>query len=212
MKLYTADFPPNPRKVECLLKAKDLEINDIHNLQVIYLDIAKGEHKTPEFLAINPLGLLPVLVLDDNTILNDSQAICDYLDARLEGNGKRLMGSDTLQQARITAMTRNAEFHVLYNVMLAFQHGHPARAGNTHQVEGMAQESLERVKKALPYFDAILANHKYLLDDRMTFADIVLYIGLDFGRVMKLSPKDASVVGEHVARFYAMMNDKFGKK
>ncbi len=212
MKLYTADFPPNPRKVECLLKAKDLEINDIHNLQVIYLDIAKGEHKTPEFLAINPLGLLPVLVLDDNTILNDSQAICDYLDARLEGNGKRLMGSDTLQQARITAMTRNAEFHVLYNVMLAFQHGHLARAGNTHQVEGMAQESLERVKKALPYFDAILANHKYLLDDRMTFADIVLYIGLDFGRVMKLSPKDASVVGEHVARFYAMMNDKFGKK
>ena len=179
---------------------------------MIYLDIAKGEHKSPEFLALNPLGLLPVLVLDDDTILNDSQAICDYLDSRLEGNGKRLMGSDTLQQARITAMTRNAEFHVLYNVMLAFQHGHPARAGTNHQIEGMAQDSLERVKKALPYFDAILANHKYLLDDRMTFADIVLYIGLDFGRVMKLNPKDASVVGEHVARFYAMMNDKFGKK
>lgn len=211
MKLYTSDFPPNPRKVECLLKAKDLDINNIHNLEVIYLDIAKGETKTPEFLAINPLGLLPVLVLDDGTILNDSQAVCDYLDARLEGNGKRLMGSDMLHQARITAMTRNAEFHVMYNAMLAFQHGHTARASQS-QVQGMAENSLERIKQALPYFDNILANHKYLLDDRMTFADIVLYLGLDFGRVMKLSPKDASVVGENVARFYAMMNEKFGKK
>lgn len=211
MKLYTSDFPPNPRKVECLLKAKDLDINNIHNLEVIYLDIAKGETKTPEFLAINPLGLLPVLVLDDGTILNDSQAVCDYLDARLEGNGKRLMGSDMLHQARITAMTRNAEFHVMYNAMLAFQHGHTARASQP-QVQGMAENSLERIKQALPYFDNILANHKYLLDDRMTFADIVLYLGLDFGRVMKLSPKDASVVGENVARFYAMMNEKFGKK
>lgn len=211
MKLYTADFPPNPRKVECLLKAKDLDINNIHSLEVVYLDLAKGDTKTPEFLAVNPLGLLPVLVLDDGTILNDSQAVCDYLDSRLEGNGKRLMGSDAVQRARITAMTRNAEFHVLYNVMLAFQHGHPARASDP-QVAGMAENSLERVKKALLYFDKLLANHKYLLDDRMTFADIVLYLGLDFGRVMKLSPKDASVVGENVARFYEMMNEKFGRK
>ena len=211
MKLYTADFPPNPRKVDCLIKAKGLDINDIHNLEVIYLDISKHEHTSPEFTAINPLQLLPVLVLDDGTVLNDSQAICEYLDSRLEGNGKMLLGSDSVQQARITAMTRNAEFHVLYNAMLAFQHGHPAKADQS-QVAGMAENSLERIKQALPYFDAILAKHKYLLDDRMTFADIVLYLGLDFGRVMKLSPKDASVVGENVARFYAMMNEKFGKK
>ena len=212
MKLYTADFPPNPRKVDCLIKVKDLDINDIHNLEVINIDIAKGEHKTPEFLAINPLGLLPVLVLDDGTILNDSQAVCDYLDSRLEGNGKRVMGSDTLQRAEITAMTRNAEFHVMYNMMLAFQHGHPARASMGNQVAGMAEDSIERVKQALPYFDAILAKHKYLLCERLTFADIVLYLGLDFGRVMKFSPKDASVVGENVARFYEQMNERFGKK
>ncbi len=212
MKLYTADFPPNTRKIECLLKAKGETLDNIHNLQVIHLDLSQHQQRSEAFTAINPLQLLPVLVLDDGTILNDSQAVCDYLDSRIEGNGKRWMGSDTLQQARITAMTRNAEFHVLYNMMLAFQHGHPARAGANTQVSGMSEDSLARVKKALPYFDAILAQHKYLLDDRLTFADIVLYIGLDFGRIMKFNPKDASVVGEHVARFYEMMHEKFGKK
>lgn len=211
MKLYTADFPPNPRKVDCLIKIKGLDIEDIHNLEVIKVDIAKGEQKTPEFTALNPLQLLPVLVLDDGTVLNDSQAICDYLDTRLEGNGKRLMGSDAIQRAEITAMTRNAEFHVLYNMMLAFQHGHPARAAMNTQVVGMADACLERVKNALPYFDNILAQHKYLLGDRLTFADIVLYIGLDFGRVMKFSPKDTSLVGEHVARFYQLMDERCGK-
>lgn len=212
MKLYTMNFPPNPRKVDLLLKVKELDINDIHNLQVINVDIGKNEQNSPEFLAVNPLGLLPVLVLDDGTVLNDSHAICEYLDSRLAGNGKQVMGSDPIQRAKITAMSRNAEFHVLYNMMLAFQHGHPSRASVGNQVPGMAEESINRVKKALPYFDKLLSSHKYLLGDRLTFADIVLYIGLDFGRVMKFNPKDASVVGEHVARFYAQMSERFGKK
>ncbi|MFO1382590.1 MAG: glutathione S-transferase N-terminal domain-containing protein [Moraxella osloensis] len=59
-----------------MLKVKELDINDIHNLQVINVDIGKNEQNSPEFLAVNPLGLLPVLVLDDGTVLNDSHAIC----------------------------------------------------------------------------------------------------------------------------------------
>ena len=212
MKLYTADFPPNTRKIEYLVQVKRLDLKDIHNLEIIDMDLLKGDQKTPEFTAINPLQLLPVLVLDDGTVLNDSQAVCEYLDSHLQGNGKQVMGSDPVQRAQITAMTRNAEFHVLYNLMLAFQHGHPARAGMNPQVKGMAEDSIARVKKALPYFDDLLAKHKYLLGDRLTFADIVLYVGLDFGRVMKLNPKDAEVVGENVARFYQQMNERFSKE
>lgn len=211
MKLYTADFPPNSRKVEYLVRVKGLELSDIHNLHVIDIDLGKGDQKTPEYSAINPLQLVPVLVLDDGTVLNDSQAICDYLDAHLKGNGKQVMGSDPVQRAQITAMTRNAEFHVLYNMMLAFQHGHPSRATLSPQVPGMAEDSIGRIKKALPYFDGLLAKHKYLLGDRLTFADIVLYVGLDFGRVMKFNPKDATLVGTHVARFYEQMHERLSK-
>lgn len=209
MKLYTSIFAPNPRKVETLIKAKGLDINDIDNLHIILLDIGKDEHLTPEMLQLNPLGLLPILELEDGTVLNDSQAICEYLDGALEGDS--MMGSDPIHAAKITAMTRNAEFHVLYNMMLAFQHGHPARA-STNQVTGMSEDSLNRVKKALPYFDNILKHHDYLVDDQLSFADIVLYLGLDFGRVMKFRAEDASLVGENVAKFYQRMSDKFGVK
>lgn len=210
MQLYTSSFPPNPRKVETLIQAKGLNINDIPNLEVIRIDLGKGEHLTPEFKRLNPLGLLPVLVLEDGTVLNDSQAICDYLDAVLAGES--LMGSDVVHNAKITAMIRNAEFHVMYNMMLAFQHGHPARASLQPQVAGMREDSLRRVVDSLPYFDKILQDSTYLVADKLSFADIVLYLGLDFGRVMKFKASDSSVVGEHVARFYTMMDEKFGVK
>jgi len=38
----------------------------------------KGEHKQPDFLALNPFGQVPVLV-DGNTVVSDSQAILTYL-------------------------------------------------------------------------------------------------------------------------------------
>lgn len=210
MKLYTISFAPTPRKVELLIRAKELDINEISNFEVVQVDLAKGEQLSPEFKQLNPLGLLPVLVLEDGTVLNDSQAICEYLDDVLEG--ERMMGSDPVQSAKITAMSRNAEFHVMYNLMLAFQHGHPARANLNPQVSGMSEDSMRRVKNSLPYFDTILQEADYLVDNRLSFADIVLYIALDFGRVMKLKADDGAVVGGNLARFYTMMNEKFGAK
>ena len=42
----------------------------------------KGEQRTPEYLALNPLGLVPVLV-EDGKALTQIVAICDYLDRRI---------------------------------------------------------------------------------------------------------------------------------
>ena len=46
----------------------------------------KGEQRTPEYLAMNPLGLVPVLV-DEGRALNQIVAICDYLDRRFPQAG-----------------------------------------------------------------------------------------------------------------------------
>ncbi|MDG4885700.1 glutathione S-transferase N-terminal domain-containing protein, partial [Mesorhizobium sp. WSM4884] len=39
-----------------------------------------GEHLEPAYLAVNPQGLVPALVLDDGTLLTQSLAIIEYLD------------------------------------------------------------------------------------------------------------------------------------
>ncbi|SUD90978.1 Glutathione S-transferase GstA [Psychrobacter phenylpyruvicus] len=169
--------------------------------------MAKGEHLTEEFRKINPLQLLPVLVLQDGTVLNDSQAICEYLD-RVYGE-RSVMGNDVVQRAQVCSIRRAAEFEVLYNFMLAFQHSHPSKAHRVDQVPEFASKSIARAEKALPYFNNILKDKDYLVGNQLSYADIVLYIGLDFGRVLKFDP---TAHGEGIARFYNAMNERFGFK
>jgi len=71
MKLY--HFPsPNPQKVTFALKELGLDC------EIVPLDLAKGEQRQPEFLALNPFGRVPVLV-DDGLTLTESHAILAYL-------------------------------------------------------------------------------------------------------------------------------------
>ena len=74
MKLYNLPPAPNPRRVRIFLAEKGIEVPTVD------LDITKNEHRTPEFLAINPLGALPVLELDDGTVITESMAICRYFE------------------------------------------------------------------------------------------------------------------------------------
>jgi glutathione S-transferase len=72
MKLYDFAFSPNSRKVRAL--AYELGIK----LDFVSVDLVKGAQRTPEFLAINPNGRVPVLV-DGDLVLWESMAILRYL-------------------------------------------------------------------------------------------------------------------------------------
>lgn len=206
-KLYVTRTAPNPRKALILLASKGIDIDDMDDLDVIDIDIMQNEHMTAEFTQMNPMQTVPTMTLDDGTVLNDSQAICEYLD-RVYGE-RSVMGNDVVQRAQVCAMRRTAEFEVLYNFMLAFQHSHPSKAQRVDQVPEFVEKSIARAIKALPYFEAALTDRDYLVTDHLTFADIVLYLGLDFGKVLKINPANQ---GTNIARFYKMMNERFSIK
>ena len=76
MKLYSAPSPaPNPRRVRMAAAEKDI------TLEEVMLDLRRGEHKAPDHLARNPLGQVPVLELDDGTMISETVSICRYLDS-----------------------------------------------------------------------------------------------------------------------------------
>ncbi len=203
-KLYLSRTAPNPRKALILLASKGIDIDDMDDLDVVDIDLASNEHMTDAFTKINPMQTVPTMILDDGTVLNDSQAICEYLD-RVYGE-RSVMGNDVVQRAKVCAMRRIAEFEVLYNFMLAFQHSHPSKAARVDQVPEFADKSIARAIKALSYFENVLEGREYLVNDQLSFADIVLYLGLDFGKVLKVNPANQS---ENIARFYQMMNERF---
>jgi glutathione S-transferase len=73
IKLY--DFLPCPfgQKVRVVLAEKSL------SYELVSVDLARGEHRRPEFLRLNPFGKVPVLV-DEDTVVYDSTIINEYLD------------------------------------------------------------------------------------------------------------------------------------
>lgn len=206
-KLYLTRTAPNPRKALILLASKGIDVDDMDDLDVVDIDFATNEQMSEEFTKINPMQTVPVLTLDDGTVLNDSQAVCEYLD-RVYGE-RSVMGNDVVQRAQVCSMRRIAEFEVLYNFMLAFQHSHPSKAQRVEQVPEFVASSIARAIKALPYFENALNGHEYLVGDQLSFADIVLYLGLDFGKALKVNPNEQ---GENLARFYQIMHERFSIK
>lgn len=75
MKLYDSNTAPNPRRLRIFIAEKGIEI------PTEQVDIGKLATRSPEFLAINPLGRVPVLELDDGSRIAESIAICRYLEA-----------------------------------------------------------------------------------------------------------------------------------
>jgi maleylacetoacetate isomerase/maleylpyruvate isomerase len=75
-----------------------LNIKDIPH-EIVPVNLVEGEQRAAPYLALNPIGGVPTLVLDDGTVLTQSMAILDWLDAA--GFLPRLMPEDPIARARV---------------------------------------------------------------------------------------------------------------
>ena len=101
IKLYNAAHSTCSQKVRICLAEKDLPFEDIK------LDLGKAkDHLKPDYLKINPNGVVPTLV-DDGQIVLDSSVICEYLDEKYPDI--RLTPDDLVERARMRAWMRFLE-------------------------------------------------------------------------------------------------------
>src|SRR5262245_43482757 len=114
MKIYNHPLAPNPRRVRIFLAEKGVKVpyEDV--------DIFTGQNRTPQFLAKNPMGGLPVLELDDGGHIVESFAICRYFDALHPE--PPLMGTDPRDRAAVEMWNRRMELNVMGSVGRYFQH------------------------------------------------------------------------------------------
>src|SRR5580658_4582482 len=114
MKIYEDARAPNPRRLRIFVAEKGLKI------PTEQVDIFARKNRTPEMLAKNPAGGLPLIELDDGSHLAESVAICRYLEGlHPEPN---LMGKDNREQAFIEMWNRRIEFGLFSAAGRAFQH------------------------------------------------------------------------------------------
>jgi glutathione S-transferase len=93
IRLYRHPLSGHSHRVELLLSVLRLPY------ALIDVDLAKGAHKAPEFLAKNPFGQVPVIE-DGDLVLADSNAILVYLAARYDASG-RWLPRDAAGAARV---------------------------------------------------------------------------------------------------------------
>jgi len=183
MKIYDTPLAPNPRRVRWFMAEKN-----ITDIEVITLNLMEGQHKTPAYLAKAGLANVPMLEMDDGTCVTESVAICRYLESRYpEPN---LFGRTPEEAAVIEMWLRRVEMMVATPLMIGVRHTHPAMGALEQQVPPVGEYNLQAATRALKVLDRRLAESPWLAGDRLTIADIVAFIGLDFGRMIKFRVPD----------------------
>jgi glutathione S-transferase len=195
MKVYDTPLAPNPRRVRWLMAEKG-----ITDVEVVTLNLMEGDHKTPDYVARAGLPNVPMLEMDDGTCITESLAICRYLESRYpEPN---LFGRTPEEVAVIEMWTRRAEMMIATPLMIGVRHTHPAMGRLEQQVPVIGEHNIESGRRALKLLDRRLSESEWLGGDRLTIADIVAFVGIDFGRMIKFrAPEDLT----HVARWAEVM-------
>ena len=198
MKLFDSLRAPNPRRVRWCMAEKG-----IADIEIVPVDIFKGEHRSPAYLAHAGVAHVPALELDDGTTITESVAICRYLESRYpEPN---LFGRNARETAFIEMWTRRAEMLLATPLMQAVRHGHPALATLDRQVPELAAHCRAAAERALGLFERRLGESRFIAGERLTIADIVAFTGLDFARLIKFRPA-ANLL--HVARWAEAMRQR----
>ena len=172
MKIYDFALAPNPRRLRIFVAEKGLKI------PIEQVDIFTGQNRTPEMLAKNPAGGLPVMELDDGTHLAESVAICRYLEGlHPEPN---LMGKNSREQAEIEMWNRRVELGLFSAAGRAFQHTNELFKARLKQFPEYGETQREAVTQQLQWLDAQIGNKPFIAGDRFTIADITAEVAVDF--------------------------------
>jgi len=180
MKLYDMGRAPNPRRVRIFLAEKGIEVPKQE------VDLGAFEQRTDSFTAMNPLQRVPVLVLDDGTIISESLAICLYFEKM--NPEPNLFGRDAVESAVIEMWNRRLELHFYGPVSQSFRHTSPGMAQREKvQVAEWGKVCRDQAVDFLGLLETELGKREFVAGDRYTVADINALCTVDFMRVIKLS-------------------------
>ena len=198
MKLYDGGRAPNPRRVRIFLAEKGIDV------PLVPIDMGAMGHRSQEITERNPLQRLPVLELDDGTILTESVAICRYFEELHPEPA--LFGEGALGKARVEMWQRRMEMHFLLTVANAFRHTHPAmKEWEVPQIAEWGEANRPKAIEFLNLLDRDMADREFIAGDSYSIADITGMIGIDFMKPARIElPQELS----NVRRWYEAVSSR----
>jgi glutathione S-transferase len=198
MKLFDGGRAPNPRRVRVFLAEKGIVV------PLITVDMAALEHRQEAVASRNPLRRLPVLELDDGTVITESVAICRYFE-ELQPE-PALFGRGAVGKAHVEMWQRRVEFNLLNSVAQAFRHIHPAmKEWEVPQIPEWGEANKPKALEFLELIDGELAKREFMAGDDYSIADITGLIAVDFMKPARIKiPEEL----ENVMRWYRTVSGR----
>jgi len=192
MRIIETRSAPNPRRVRIFLAEKGLEV------PFEQLDLMAGALRTEQFTALNPMQRVPILILDDGTVISESVAICRYFEE--VHPLPPLFGEGPLGRATVEMWNRRVEFGLFGAVAAVFRHLHPKMSHlEVPQVTAWGEANKAKVAEMLTLLDVVLAGRRFIAGDAHSIADITALVAIDF---MKPARLDMPEKLDNVARWH----------
>ena len=192
MKLFDGGRAPNPRRVRVFLAEKGISV------PLVPVDMGAMEHRKEAVASRNPLQRLPVLELDDGTILTESVAICRYFEELHPEPA--LFGRGALGRALVEMWQRRMELNLMASVAAAFRHLHPAmKEWEVPQIPAWGEANKPKALEFLRFLDQELSGREFVAGDTYSIADITGLIAVDFMKPARIEvpPECANVMRWH---------------
>ncbi len=174
MKLYYNPLSPNVRRVRLTAAVLGLELEEKK------LDFAKGEHKNPEYLALNANGAVPTLV-DGDFVLTESRAIMQYLASKKPESG--LLPRDEAARADVTRWQFWDAAHFSPQMgTLGFEKLIKGMVGLGDPDVAKCNEALVNFRRWAAVLDKRLSGKQYVVGNALTLADLTLASSLMYAK------------------------------
>jgi glutathione S-transferase len=197
MKLYDGGRAPNPRRVRIFLAEKGLDV------PMEKIDLGTLQHKSAEFTALNPLQRVPVLVLDDGTVITESIAICRYFEALRPQ--PPLFGRGALEEAMVEMWNRRVELNLYSGVSAVFRHLHPAMKELENQIPQWGEANKPRVADFLALLNRELKDRLFVAGEHYSVADITTLVAIDLMKPAKLAMPAGMV---NIQRWHGQVSER----
>jgi glutathione S-transferase len=188
IKFYNFPRSGHAHRVELMLSLLQLPTENI------FVDLAKGEHKQPAYLAINSFGQVPAID-DGGVVLADSNAILVYL-AQKYGNG-RWLPADPVGAARVQRWLSVAAGQIAFGPAAA-------RLITVFGAQLNAEDTISRAHNLLKVMELELGKSAYLAGSEPTIADIAAYSYIAHAPEGNVSLDDYSNVRAWLQRIEAL--------
>lgn len=189
---------PNPRRVKIFVAEKGLDI------AYESVDLGELEQKKDSLTKLNPMQRVPVLLLDDGTVISESIAICRYFEEiQPEPN---LMGHGAAEAAVVEMWQRRMELNFLFHIAQTFRHSHPAmKEMEVPQVPSWGEVNPPHALRMISLLDTELANRQFIAGEKFSVADITALVATDFMKVARIERPDGV---PHFDRWYADVSSR----